>query len=218
MVYCRQRQQTFMLKNQEREIFMMKRLIALALLTTLLLLCLISCAPAKPITRGTIEENVYTNADLGITFTKPSGWTFYSDEQIREITQISIEEILKDDQYDPEKMTYVMDFMAADIQGNNVNLSIESLNFLGKTMTEEKYIEKSKETLNEQDTLTYTFSDTAEVTLAGTTFSRLTATATYQTVSMTQYIYVKKLDGYMLCITATAVDTIPAEDFEAMFS
>ncbi len=197
---------------------MIKRLISLALLTTLLLLCLISCAPAKPITRGTIEENVYNNADLDITFTKPSNWYFYTDEQISEITKISVEEILNENQYDPEKMTYVLDFMAGDEQGNNVNLSIESLNFLGKTMTVEKYIENLKENLNAQETLTYTFSDTSDVTLSDTTFTRMTASATYNTITMTQYMYVKKLDDYVLCITATAVNDMSASEFEAMFS
>ena len=62
----------------------MKKFFALTL-AFLMLVMLCSCmTPSITITRGTVNGDVYTNDVLGFEFTKPSSWTYSTDEEIAE--------------------------------------------------------------------------------------------------------------------------------------
>ncbi len=200
----------------------MKRIISLISLVAMLTLVLSSCF-LIPLTieRGETTDTAYTNESLGITFTKPLNWTFYTDEQIAELMDISADMYKDKDLIKSADITSVIDFMAVkNGNTNNVNLSIENLAVTGnKKITEEEYLEITKKNINEQVAgMSYTFSESKTVKLGEEEYLMIEASCNYSGIQLTQFIYVRKVDKFMVCVTATTNGSMEASDFEAMFS
>ncbi len=199
----------------------MKKIISVLLIIASLTLILCSCGEDKRIARGTVTDNVYKNESLNITFTAPSGWTFYTDEQLAEMMHISVEMFMDEELFDAEKAASTIDFMAIETAtANNINLSVENLKHSGNSkMTVEEYLEKAKTQVNEQmEGIKYTFTDTGKATVSGDEYTTMKASCTFNGVTLTQYFYVRKVNYYMVTITATTNNGKSAASFEAMFS
>lgn len=196
----------------------MKKLLALVL-TACMLLCFASCSAAK-VQRGTIDGNVYKSEYSGITFTKPDGWVYSSDEEIAKTMNIGSEML---DRNNFEKAvteaasTY--DMMVKDsVTGSNVSVSYENLEVTNnEDKTLEEYIDIALEQLKEQDIIKYEIGESKELTLCGETYTRIITTASYNGVEMTQAYYMRKIDNIIVNIIVTAIGT-EISDIEAMFS
>ncbi len=200
----------------------MKKLSALLLVVVLLVLSLTACGEPA-LERGAVSGDTYINASANITFTKKSSWRFYSDSEIAEMMNITVENFMDKDLINSDDMESLIDFMAVeDKTGNNINMTMENLKASGnKNMTEEEYIENAKKMLKQQLTgsnMTYTFGETEQATLGGNEFVRLSAVCKYSGATMRQYIYVRKIGHHMINITITSVDGTAISAFEAMFS
>jgi len=78
---------------------------------------------------GKISNNVYTNDFLGLSCTLPLEWNFYSEEQILELNNITMEYIDEDYSSQLEKATIIYDMYAQNIVDNStVNVNLERLN------------------------------------------------------------------------------------------
>ncbi len=198
----------------------MKKIISVLLIIASLSLILCSCNSEK-VARGTVTDKVYKNESLGITFTAPAGWTFYTDDQLAELMNIT-KDVFKDSElFDSESIASSIDFMAIDTAtSNNVNLAVENLKRTASTkITVEEYLEKAKKQINEQmEGMTFTFSDGGKSTLGGNEYTVLKANCTFNGVSLTQYLYIRKVGNYMITITATTNNGLASSNFEAMFS
>ncbi len=193
----------------------------LALLITATLASLLSACALSKIQRGETTDSTYTNAALGVTFEIPDGWTFYTDEEIAAIMNISADLWKDEDLINNANVSSIIDFMAVQTaSGNSVNLSIENLKASGNAgISVKEYIEASKKLIREQLTgATYTFDDDTDVTLGDKTYTRLSATCSYSGVTMKQYLYIRKVGSHMVVITATSTNGTNANVFEKMFS
>ncbi len=207
----------------------MKRLISLLLAIVMLATLFCACdkdketeteakAPEQSgeVSRGETSSASYENASLGIHFNLPEGWRFYTDEELAAMMNMTLDQFKNPELFDSEKMASVIEFMAInDATSANINLSIEN----SRGMTIDQYISAFKNTLAQQlQGATYTFSDKVSVKLGNTDFWRIDATCVYYGVEMTQYIYINKIDSYMVVVSATTLSSNSSAEFEAMFS
>ncbi len=200
----------------------MKKLVSVLLVLATLVCMLAACnTPKATMKRGEKTDSAYTNEVLGLTFTLPSGWRFYTDEEIAATMNMSADLYKDENLLESAKATSVMDFMAVqESTGNNVNMTIENLKVSNNAkITVEKYLDVVKEQLNSQmQGVTYTFKDAVDAKLGNADFMMLEAACSYSGVKMTQYMYLKKEGIHMVLITCTSVSGADRASFEAMFS
>lgn len=175
----------------------------------------------KEITRGTIDGDVYKSEFSGITFTKPSDWRYYTDEELAEALNIGLD--VFDTSNFSKKITElasVYDMMVIDDStGTNINFCYENVKLTnGGSITEEEYIEKMKENVNKQSAFTIDFGEPSTVTLCGNTYQRVICNTDYQGIEMTQVYYVRSMGDFINSIVVTIVSGYDVEDIEAMFS
>ncbi len=181
------------------------------------LLSVVSCSQTVPFSRGTIDQNTYKSEFAGITFTKPSEWVFYSEDQISQLLG-SASAQLGSDEFDKATEGSIVDFMATSSEGNSVNLEIKKggafLNLNASVQESIKLIKESYESLN----FTCTASDPVDKKLGNDTYKMVTIQVSAGAVNMTQYAYFRKVGSYFYAITCTATYNITQSQFEAMFS
>lgn len=199
----------------------MKKIISILLIISMLLL--FSGCGRPRLVRGTLEGDVYTNESLGITFTKPATWVYYTDEEIAEAMEIGVEVFASDDlEAALEIYVSIHDMMVADVlKGNNISVGYENLTDTYYAIAdEERYVELIKSQYAEGvGGLTFTFGDELKkVTLGNTEFTRTVCHAFAYGVTLTQAYYLHKNGPYMAYIIVTVVDGYTLEEVEAMFS
>lgn len=96
---------------------------------------------------GKVVDNQYTNEFLGITCTLDEQWTFYTDEQIKEVNNITADMLDEDIAAQLENANFVYDMMASSESGASVNVNIENLGLSGVAMTAETYLSMQIDTL-----------------------------------------------------------------------
>ncbi len=79
-------------------------------------------------TFGTVENNVYENEFIGIGCELPSAWTFYSEEDIMELNNITMSYMDEDFQEAIENATLLYDMYAQSSNGlNNINVVLQKI-------------------------------------------------------------------------------------------
>ena len=98
---------------------------------------------------GLAEGDVYENEFLGVRFTLPEGWTFYTKEQINEINNITADMVEDDIAEVLENADVITDMYASDQYGNTVNINFEKLSGVAAvSIDEETYLEIAIEQLD----------------------------------------------------------------------
>ncbi|MBO7304775.1 MAG: hypothetical protein J6V09_06095 [Clostridia bacterium] len=200
----------------------MKKLLALIVLLATLV-ALVGCFGYGEVpTRGVIKGNVYTNEYAAFTFTKPSTWRYYSDEEIAAAMDIAVENL--GDKYEEaiKNNPNIYDMMVAhDATGTNISVSYENLRrTLSADISMNKYISIMKRQLSEVEGVTVTFTSDGDekVKLGENEYTKCTCLTKMYGYSMTQVFYLRKADGYMTIIIVTTAGGHTTAEIEAMFS
>lgn len=200
----------------------MKKLLTLSL-AIIMVFSLIGCsmpgAESKP-SRGNTRGHTYVSEYLGLQFTKPTSWTYYTDAQIESAMDLSAGILDEELAQALENNPTIYDMMVVSSNGTNVSLSYENLvKTLNVFISEEKYLAVAKEQLLQTSGMSVTFDEGYEkVMLGDKEYTRATATTSISGISMRQGIYVRKIGGYMNIITITIMNGYTFESIEAMFS
>ena len=82
--------------------------------------------PAKELQAGSVEGSVYTNEYLDLRCEAPTGWVFYTDEQIALVNNLSSEIVKDGDVAEAVKKAgqYMDMYMSNTLTNENVNLNI----------------------------------------------------------------------------------------------
>lgn len=207
----------------------MKKWLAL-LLAVVMLFALVACDKGEEkkeeetinISRGTIESKIYTNTSLGVKFTMPDGWRYYTDAEIASLLNMSADMMFGENFKNALKNSpTVFDMMAVEpVSGTNVQVLYENLSKTAYTdITVEQYIEILEQQLKNASGMSVTFPDTYEtVKLGNTEFTKVECQTVAYGVSMTQVYYLYKLDGFMCSVIVTIATGYTVADIEAMFS
>lgn len=155
---------------------------------------------AKVSMNGTINGNVYTNEYFDVTFTKPSGWEYYTKEELQDIG------------YDE---TVDMMVISAD-EMSNVGICITDLTETGEEgLTAEEGIEQFVEFYTE---FGFEVSKVTSVKLGDVEYKSVTASLTVEDITVNQYIYLNVVGDGLIIIYATDVADNPNSFYEAMLS
>ena len=138
----------------------MKRTLAL-ILALVLCLSLAACnsdpsetdpASDAALSRGAVNGSVYTNESLKLRFQLPSGWSFYTEEEIAEVNNMTQEMYESLDLEDTiASGGQFMDLFAASASNlDNVNLILQPADQKVSGVSEKKIFEGSEESLRSQ--------------------------------------------------------------------
>ena len=170
------------------------------------------------LTRGTIIGDVYTNASMGITFTKGDSWEYYSDAQLSELMGTTTEMMGLDYEQLLKNTGSVYDMMVIDNDtGTNVMVMVEDLRASGSGgMSENTYLD-NLENMLESTGIDYSFGARTQTSICGEQYYSLNANSNQYGMDMEQVYYVRTVDDYVIGIIITLVDT-PVSDILAMFA
>lgn len=176
--------------------------------------------------RGSIDGLVYTNSAADITFTAPEGWTYYTDEQIATLYNLSSEELLPEETAEIlENTDLVYDMYCQNITtGASVNINFENLGILyGALLDEKSYLELSKTNL--ESSLSGSGMELTSCELVTATVNGKEVSCLDIVINMTNYdvdlyekIFVKKVSEFMGCITVGALTTDEIDEIVAGLS
>lgn len=173
------------------------------------------------LSRGKMEGDVYKNDYLGFQFKKPATWIYYTDEEIAQLLNFTVDSILNENFKETlENNPLIYDMMVVDLLTNtNIGVSYENLSkSFASNITEEQYILALKQQIANLPSMTAVFSDEIEkVKLGNTDFTRITCETTAYGVTMTQVYYLNKTDNYMCSVIVTLSGGYTIEEIEAMF-
>ena len=155
---------------------------------------------------GSSTGNTYCNEFIGIQCTLDENWTFKTDEEMKAVNQVTLD--LVGDEYKNAlaNATVVYDMMATHTNGmDSVNVVMEKLSGLNVLLTEERYMELSKDSaVNALASmgLNIVSAQVVTVQLAGKEHTALAIEADVGGIAMYEYMVVVKCNGYIACITA----------------
>ena len=159
---------------------------------------------------GSVNGGTYTNEFAGIGCTLDETWTFYTEAQIAEISQLM------------EENQSVYDMYASSTDGlMTMNVVFQNMGLLfGTTMSAQDYVELSAEQL--PDAMgTYGFEDvTASVTtaeFAGAECPAIAITATVQDTPMYELLVCMKEGNYIYCVTLCSYTEDVTAQMAALF-
>lgn len=192
---------------------LLKSALALALATMLLTGCAIG-TPAKELTRGTVDKNVYTSEFAEITFTAPEGWEYADDESLAELMGVAADALSNSDLKANKEILEsrsIYDAMAINPMAANVIFMYENLgSSVGSlTITEQNYLEIMKDNLQKANLQTYVFEDIREEKAGAHTYKAMYTQL--PDLELWQLILVRKIGKYIysINITASSRDDIP---------
>lgn len=170
----------------------------------------------KEYAKGTVSEDGFESKFLNLSFKVPEGFTMVPEETLDQYVQFASDIVYKDQDQnviDYAKAVTVYEMMCAESTTNSPNVNIVVENLLGKEISEEDYIEKSKEQLQNTG-IEYTFGDTTkDVEIAGDKYTKLDCVGNYSGQEVLQELYVRKVDDRMVVLTVTYTeDTVESKD------
>lgn len=158
------------------------------------------------ISLGSTSGNRWENEFIGIGCQLDENWTFMTDEEIRQQNQISTE--LVGDEYKDalESAAVIYDMMANHANGTStVGVNLEKLSGATLLITEQLYIEASKESLEGAIASMGVENiqvSTEEISLGGKTHYGIRLEGEYSGVKIYETLIAVKCNGYMACVTA----------------
>ena len=167
--------------------------------------------PSGELSLGVITGTKYENTFIGIGFDLPEGWSFYTDEQIKELNNIA-GELAGQDYLDALKnATVIYDMMAASAtQTDNIIVNLEkatsaqlnSLNLASNFEASFSLIKSSLENMGYQN-VTH---EVVTLTIDGQDFTAMNISATISGVTMYQTSIAIKCSGYLASLSVTTFD------------
>jgi len=161
---------------------------------------------------GVAENGTYRNEFLGVSFTAPAGWEFYTDEQIMELNNVVGEYIDEDVVEQLKNATIVYDMYATyQEEGSNVNVNLEKLS------AAQSFAIDIKQALEAQiDVIKTTYANMGytdinashtKVRVDGKEFDGLRVTAKIQDIDFYVTAFAFKKSNYLANITVCSLQT-----------
>ena len=178
---------------------------------------------AAAVAPGSVSGGVYENDFLGIACKLDDSWTFYDEDQILELNNVTkdVYEGTDFESYFDENTSYFTDMYAQnDDASKTVNVVIESIGVQNATLTEESYVELCLDTLVsalEQAGMEKVTASGSSMTFAGAEHATIQISAEYQGVSMYETVVCLKQGLYMSSVTSCTWGENTTEDVLANF-
>lgn len=178
-------------------------------------------APTKEFSAGKVDGSTYTNEYFGfsVSLTEDFGWTYFTDEQIAQITGQTAELLDSKELADAAKVSTEMYAMRDDYA--SVNITVEKLGKVnGVLLDEEGYVDASLNSLPDQLlTAGYTDVEAAKTTVsfAGAEHYAIAVSAVVQDVPVYELLACVKVGDYVAVVTACTYGEDTTADILAAF-
>ncbi len=165
----------------------------------------------KEFDTGSVSANKYENKFLGISCELGAGWTFMTDEQIRQNNETALGLIGEEYAEAIKNATTFTDMMAVHSnQTDTLNITFEKLTGANLVLTEEQYVNLSKDSLKsalENMGMTNVTLTTGKETFAGENHPYIEISAQYNGVPVFERVAIVKCQNYMVNIVACTWQT-----------
>lgn len=172
---------------------------------------------------GKTSNNTYNNEFLGIRCTLPAEWSFYTDEEILELNNIT-EEIVDEDVVERLKEANIIyDMYAANEEdGSNININLEKLNAVQMIGLD---IKQSLEEQTDEIKTAYQnmgFTDIniqyQKIKVSGKEFDGLKISAETQGIDFYSTVFVSKKGQYLANVTLSSLLTDQTDTILSYFT
>ena len=171
---------------------------------------------------GELGENVYESNFMGLGWTLPEEWVFFTEEERKQMNEATWDMLEETSDIEIQEGTVLCDMMAMSPDGiSSMNIQIEKLSVLSSVALSEKaYIENSIEPVKQALTqMGYTNVDITESTvmITGKECLGLDMILEYSGITLYQKQALIKKGNYMYIITTSGTDKTVLEDLFAKF-
>jgi len=170
---------------------------------------------------GDIEEYVYTNESIGLSFTLPEGWKFADEETIDMMMGAGMELIAENGGHlDTAGISAIYDMVAYNTSSDsNVMVMIETLTLEPGTElpTATDHLDGLQERLEEMDVFGFVFGQPFSTAVSGENFDALPVTVDLNETPTRQYYLVRIQGRHMVTIIASLFDDIAIEELIGFF-
>ena len=167
--------------------------------------------------RGEVNDGVYTNDFIGLTFEIPDGWEVLSYDEIKATMDVGLNAGGSDFEADALLNSTTYDLVARDAyKGESVMIIVEDLSKYPSNFTSEDFMKAAKISTE------YTLPDVnidwdldgEKDTLCGIEFDVYSMEAEIEAygISMTQEYHITEKDGYMIVVTYSGTSLSEYED------
>lgn len=193
----------------------MKKIIALVL-AILMAVSMIACNQIE-FACGTIDGNVYTNDFLGFSFEKPEKWVYWTEEEVTAEFNFQLKYFLDVDDSTREELekTVASYDMVVEDKYTDTSVIVLCEPLESPIIPEFLYVESFKQQL-ENDSA-YDDVEYGKATFGKKKFSKAEYVTTLNGITVTQAIYIRKVDKYLAMIIVTIPVGYTVADIEAMF-
>lgn len=197
----------------------MKKIISLLVVMLILVSFGSVLAEDNQFEAGKWEGNVFTSAIGGYQFTSPEGMSPMAQEQIDALVALG-NQAMGNSQETADaaaSLTYY-DFGAISLSNDNATVAYINLSLLGsfaELYTAKAQAEATKQALETQN---FEVSDVVEDEFFGETFQVMGSTMKMGEVSISQKIFIRKLDNYIQTITLSAIGEEKLEELIDAFA
>lgn len=177
----------------------------------------------KEFSMGTVSGNEYKNEFIGLGLKLDEGWSFYDEEQIRELNNAAFDMAGEDFKELVEQASIVYDMFATDSEGmNTININLEKID---AEQLEALDIAENYELIIPTLTETYESMGCENITceikkivVDGEQVDAMSTAADIYGMKLYQTAFQKKCNGYLANITvATAIEDTAAELIDNFF-
>ena len=159
---------------------------------------------------GKAEGNVYESDFLGIGFNLPEGWSFYTDEQIRELNNLTKDMADDDVAKQLAEARLIHDMYAMDSTGSSTTIILEKMSAISSTIVDEKTYaaSSSRQIPKALESLGFTNVKTSigSTNLCGNEHVTIDITATSSNGVLYEKVICVNVGQYIACITVTSLD------------
>ena len=166
---------------------------------------------------GSMDGLKYESSFIGIGCNLPEGWSFYTDEQIRELNNITTE--VAGEEYEKllQDAQVIYDMYAiSGNQADTVNVNLEKVNsvaLLAFDMADyyEQTVESIETAYNNMGATSFDY-EIGKITIDGEEFDSMNIVAEINGTKLYQTAFAKKCSGYIANVTVTAIDESTVKD------
>jgi len=182
----------------------MKKIFTL-LLAFVMLLSLAACGSGSGFMRGETADTVYTNEAMGVSFTAPDGYIFYTDEQIASFYGATAEVL-------NANSAIIYDMQCGNPATNgSISITFENLTALyGSAISDDSYLALTTASLrssfNSTEGVILSRLDQDVIELDGVEYSCVYVTLKVNGTEFYETIVIKEQNGYMMECTVAAYD------------
>ena len=170
---------------------------------------------------GSVKTNKYTNEFLGVQLTLDSGWIFKTDAEIEQANKDALGMVGDNYKELMENANTFTDMMAATAdQTGSIGVGFEKLTGSNTTLTEEQYVEMSKDTLKgalESMGFTNVVLTVSKAKFAGQEHVVVSISCQTNGTPFYESLAVVKCKNYMVTVTTSSLYTDNTKTYLNMF-